>query len=133
MTCQLKHSSNTAHPRLSRFADSCLTLLCFRVIISLLDSIAFKFFRSPIYDIAAILTSIQSLLTDPNPNSPANVEAAKLYNDNRREYDRKVMEVVEQSWKEEEEDAELESKTAGQHVTDNAEFIATTVNTALHS
>ena len=57
--------------------------------------------RSPIYDIAAILTSIQSLLTDPNPNSPANVEAAKLYNDNRREYDRKVMEVVELSWKEE--------------------------------
>ena len=27
---------------------------------------------SPIYDISAILTSIQSLLTDPNPNSPAN-------------------------------------------------------------
>jgi len=53
---------------------------------------------SPIYDIAAILTSIQSLLTDPNPNSPANVEAAKLYNENRREYDRKVMEYVEASW-----------------------------------
>jgi len=56
---------------------------------------------SPIYDIAAILTSIQSLLTDPNPNSPANVEAAKLYQDNRREYDRKVMEFVELSWAEE--------------------------------
>ena len=34
---------------------------------------------SPIYDVCAILTSIQSLLTDPNPNSPANVQAAKLY------------------------------------------------------
>jgi ubiquitin-conjugating enzyme E2 A len=34
---------------------------------------------SPCYDIAAVLTSIQSLLTDPNPKSPANVEAAKLY------------------------------------------------------
>lgn len=53
---------------------------------------------SPIYDIAAILTSIQSLLTDPNPASPANVEAAKLYQENRREYDRKVMEFVESSW-----------------------------------
>ncbi|KAI8002774.1 Ubiquitin-conjugating enzyme E2 2 [Camellia lanceoleosa] len=31
---------------------------------------------SPIYDVAAILTSIQSLLCDPNPNSPANSEAA---------------------------------------------------------
>ena len=43
---------------------------------------------SPIYDISSILTSIQvslslinfqSLLTDPNVNSPANNEAAKLY------------------------------------------------------
>ena len=38
---------------------------------------------SPIYDVSAILTSIQSLLCDPNPNSPANSEAARLYNDNR--------------------------------------------------
>lgn len=34
---------------------------------------------SPIYDVWAILTSIRSLLNDPNPNSPANNEAAKLY------------------------------------------------------
>lgn len=65
---------------------------------------------SPIYDVAAILTSIQSLLTDPNPNSPANVEAAKLYQENRREYERKVMEVVEQSWKEEQEELDKEAK-----------------------
>lgn len=38
---------------------------------------------SPIYDVAAILTSIQSLLSDPNPNSPANSEAARLYSENR--------------------------------------------------
>eukprot|EP00954_Amorphochlora_amoebiformis_P030715 1395093-Amorphochlora_amoeboformis.AAC.2 len=69
---------------------------------------------SPIYDIAAILTSIQSLLTDPNPNSPANVEAAKLYQSNRREYDRKVMQFVEESWDddedEDEDDEEEDSK-----------------------
>lgn len=57
---------------------------------------------SPIYDISAILTSIQSLLTDPNPNSPANSEAARLYAENRREYNRRVKEVVEQSWAEDE-------------------------------
>ncbi len=61
---------------------------------------------SPIYDIAAILTSIQSLLTDPNPNSPANVTAAKLYQSNRREYDRKVMQFVEESWDDDEDDDE---------------------------
>lgn len=31
---------------------------------------------SPIYDVSAILTSIQSLLSDPNPNSPANSEVS---------------------------------------------------------
>ena len=53
---------------------------------------------SPIYDIAAILTSIQSLLCDPNPNSPANSEAARLFQENRREYNRRVREIVESSW-----------------------------------
>eukprot|EP01018_Ginkgo_biloba_P035089 Gb_07829 [translate_table: standard] len=53
---------------------------------------------SPIYDVAAILTSIQSLLCDPNPNSPANSEAARMFSENRRDYNRRVRETVEQSW-----------------------------------
>eukprot|EP00300_Choanocystis_sp_HF-7_P036566 c5242_g1_i1.p1 GENE.c5242_g1_i1~~c5242_g1_i1.p1 ORF type:complete len:161 (+),score=25.98 c5242_g1_i1:30-485(+) len=53
---------------------------------------------SAIYDVSAILTSIQSLLCDPNPNSPANNEAAKLFVENTREYERRVREIVEQSW-----------------------------------
>lgn len=53
---------------------------------------------SPIYDIAGILTSIQSLLSDPNPASPANAEASQLYDKDRREYNRRVKEVVENSW-----------------------------------
>ena len=52
---------------------------------------------SPMYDISAILTSIQSLLTDPNPNSPANPEASRVYKDDLAEYNRKVREVCEQS------------------------------------
>ena len=53
---------------------------------------------SPIYDVAAVLTSVQSLLSDPNPDSPANAEAARLYGEDRREYNRRVKEVVERSW-----------------------------------
>lgn len=60
---------------------------------------------SPIYDVSAILTSIQSLLCDPNPNSPANSEAARLYGENRKEYNRKVKEIVEESWKDDGEDS----------------------------
>ena len=54
---------------------------------------------SPIYDISALLTSIQSLLCDPNPKSPANAEAARLYQENRREYNRRVRKTVEETWK----------------------------------
>ena len=53
---------------------------------------------SPIYDVSSILTSVQSLLSDPNPSSPANAEAAALYSNNRAEYERRVRECVEASW-----------------------------------
>eukprot|EP00795_Rhopilema_esculentum_P000675 gene675-10381_t len=53
---------------------------------------------SPTYDVSSILTSIQSLLDEPNPNSPANSLAAQLYQYNRREYEKKVQAIVEQSW-----------------------------------
>ncbi|XP_061408284.1 ubiquitin-conjugating enzyme E2 A-like isoform X1 [Lethenteron reissneri] len=54
---------------------------------------------SPTYDVSSILTSIQSLLDEPNPNSPANSLAAQLYQENKREYEKKVSAVVEQSWR----------------------------------
>lgn len=53
---------------------------------------------SPIYDVSAVLTSIQSLLCDPNPNSPANSEAARLYQEQRQEYEKKVKACVTESW-----------------------------------
>jgi len=52
---------------------------------------------SPIYDVWSVLTSIRSLLNDPNPASPANSEAAELFNTNKMEYERKVAEAVELS------------------------------------
>jgi len=60
---------------------------------------------SPTYDVSSILTSIQSLLDEPNPNSPANNCAALLYTDNRREYEKKILKIVEQSWKTGQEDS----------------------------
>ena len=45
---------------------------------------------SPVQTVASILQSIQSLLADPNPDSPANQEAAKLYRVNRPVYRRRV-------------------------------------------
>jgi ubiquitin-conjugating enzyme E2 A len=53
---------------------------------------------SPAFGISAILTSIQSLLTDPNPESPANVEASKMFEENTTEYYSRVRQIVERSW-----------------------------------
>ncbi len=51
------------------------------------------------------------MLCDPNPNSPANSEAAKLYqgslsliSENRALYDKRVKEIVENSWGNDDED-----------------------------
>ncbi len=52
---------------------------------------------SPVYDISSILTSIQSLLCDPNTKSPANNEAAEMFQKNYKEYVQRVKEVVESS------------------------------------
>lgn len=81
---QVKFVSKLFHPNVYNDGKICLDILQTQ--------------WSPIYDISAILTSIQSLLTDPNPSSPANLEAARLYAENRREYNRRVQQCVEDSW-----------------------------------
>lgn len=43
---------------------------------------------SPCHNICSVLMSIQSMLTDPNCASPANPEAALLYQKDRTSYNR---------------------------------------------
>ena len=52
------------------------------------------------YDVVLVLKSIQSLLDSPNPDSPANPEAADLYLHNRQAYDEKVRKIAEASLEE---------------------------------
>ena len=47
---------------------------------------------SPIHNVCTLLTSIQSLLTDPNPASPAQSEAYMLFTNDRADYDKTVKE-----------------------------------------
>ena len=53
---------------------------------------------SQAYDVSAILTTIIALLVDPNPNSPANNEAAEMYTRRRAEYSRMARQCVEATW-----------------------------------
>lgn len=108
----VKFVTKIFHPNVYRDGKICL------------DILASKW--SPIYDISSILTSIQSLLCDPNPNSPANAEAAMLYTSNRREYERRVRMCVEASWQNDEDDEdegleEKETEMEGEGQIDNTE------------
>jgi len=51
----------------------------------------------PIYTVGTILTSIQSLLTDPNTGSPANPEAARMLTTSPKDYKRRVRRLAEKS------------------------------------
>ena len=49
---------------------------------------------SPAQNIRSILISIRSLLMDPNPNSPANRDAAKLFVNDFEEYSKRVKTMI---------------------------------------
>lgn len=50
---------------------------------------------SPIYQISTVLVSIRSLLTDPNPDSPANGEAARFYRASQDAYAIQVRQCIQ--------------------------------------
>ena len=91
----VKFLSRKLHPNVYANSELCLDIL--------------QNWWSPTYDVGAILTSIQSWLHDPNPNSPANAEVVQLYRENMKEYVRTVKVTVEESWLEPEEMTEQES------------------------
>ena len=45
----------------------------------------------------AVLVSVTSMLVDPNLESPANVDAAKLFKENRKDYDKKLRYLARKS------------------------------------
>ena len=49
---------------------------------------------SPAQNVRTILISIQSLLMDPNPNSPANRDAAVIYKQSKDMYSKKVIDFL---------------------------------------
>jgi ubiquitin-conjugating enzyme E2 A len=58
---------------------------------------------SPALDVTALLISIQSLLADPNPASPANAVAAEMMRKDLAAYEAKVRECVEKTLEDEDE------------------------------
>ena len=48
----------------------------------------------PVHTIESIILSIISLLSNPNDESPANIDAGKLWRENKEEYKKKVRDCV---------------------------------------
>lgn len=69
---QVSFLSKIYHPNIGQNGSICLDIL--------------KDKWSPALSFYKVLISIQSLLTDPNPSSPLNSEAANLYNTNKKAY-----------------------------------------------
>mmetsp|Transcript_34865 Transcript_34865/g.62706 ORF Transcript_34865/g.62706 Transcript_34865/m.62706 type:complete len:166 (-) Transcript_34865:207-704(-) len=49
---------------------------------------------SPVHTVETIMVSIISMLSSPNDESPANVDAAKMWRENREEFKKKVARIV---------------------------------------
>ncbi|KDP25721.1 hypothetical protein JCGZ_23942 [Jatropha curcas] len=72
---QVKFETSCFHPNVDQFGNICLDILQEK--------------WSSAYDCRTILLSIQSLLGEPNPDSPLNSYAAKLWN-NKEDYQKMV-------------------------------------------
>ena len=53
---------------------------------------------SPIQSVEKILISVMSMLAEPNDESPANVEAAKMWRERRPEFEKVVRDGVKRSF-----------------------------------
>ena len=52
---------------------------------------------SPVQSVEKILLSVISMLAEPNDESPANIDAAKMWRSNREEFNKTVDECVRRS------------------------------------
>jgi len=76
----IKFINKIFHPNVSNSGDICLDIL--------------KDKWSPALSLHKVMLSIQSLLTDPNPDSPLNGDAAHLYKTDRKEYKKKCQRYI---------------------------------------
>lgn len=97
----LGHSSKPMEPNLRHFRYFDIHPIVFlsKLKTKFYHLIVLDFIRFSFVNVAVPIfchhQSYDRLLTDPNPNSPANSEAASLFRENLREYNRRVTQCVE--------------------------------------
>lgn len=81
---------------------------------------------SPANGIETILMSIISLFSDPNPNDPANADAAGMYTTDRKQFIERVKETIRTSIAEKPEDLEIEAEV--EHTPSQVESVVDDLN-----
>ncbi|RVD93096.1 ubiquitin [Tubulinosema ratisbonensis] len=90
---KMRFLSKMFHPNIYENGNVCISILHDRVD----EFIAYESPDerwSPVLNISSITLSVTSILYKPNINSPANVDAAKLYRENIKEYEKKVRDLA---------------------------------------
>eukprot|EP00049_Salpingoeca_infusionum_P027052 m.30010 g.30010 ORF g.30010 m.30010 type:complete len:166 (+) comp9230_c0_seq1:106-603(+) len=86
----MKFTSKIVHPNIYTDGKVCISILHAGVDPSGYEKSCERW--SPVQSVEKVLLSVISMLADPNDESPANVEAAKLFRADRSEFDRQARE-----------------------------------------
>jgi len=81
-------TSNLFHPNVYTDGKVCLSTLHAATSNNFYDQEGEKW--TPVHTIQSIILSIILILQDPNNESPANLDAAKLFRENKKEFNRKM-------------------------------------------
>ncbi|KAI6176705.1 Ubiquitin-conjugating enzyme E2 G1 [Aphelenchoides bicaudatus] len=96
---KMKFISEVFHPNVDEKGDVCISILHEAGE----DSYGYEKAEErwlPVHTVETILLSVISMLADPNYESPANVDAAKLYRENNAEFKKRVAACVRKSQEE---------------------------------
>ncbi|GIQ86560.1 hypothetical protein KIPB_008435, partial [Kipferlia bialata] len=96
---KLRFTSQFYHPNVYEDGSVCISILHEAGNDALSGETAVERWR-PIHTVRTILLSVVSLISDPNISSPANVDAARMFRDNKKKYRRRVSRTVRQSLEE---------------------------------
>jgi ubiquitin-protein ligase len=92
---KVKFTSEILHPNIYKDGNVCISILHEGV-----DQYNYELESerwSPSHGVNSVMMSIISMLNNPNTESPANVDASKLFNENYEEYKKKVYSLIANS------------------------------------
>eukprot|EP00035_Acanthoeca_spectabilis_P034302 m.28280 g.28280 ORF g.28280 m.28280 type:complete len:230 (+) comp6529_c0_seq1:122-811(+) len=87
------------HPNVYRDGKVCISTLQMPIPDAEDEGVATGFW-TPVSGMETIFVSVLSLLSDPNPDDPANAEAAKLFRDSPKEFEKQVAATIAASLRE---------------------------------